>query len=506
VNIVSLCLTSVVVLGWSLTSLWFPFAWDHGILASIGDIVLHGGMPFRDGWDMKGPVAYLPFALTQFVFGRHLWSIRVFDLALLIAACISFARMISRLSRPVAGLWAGLSLFLAYASFGYFFTAQPDGWAGLFLVCGIAPLIGGPQQPRIARFAGCGVAVALATLIKPFFAAFLLVPAIDLIISMREDGTRRNVLPSVACTLGFGLPIGLIVVWFAARGALVDFFSVHLLYTSSSYSGAPSVVHRLTGIFKFLWGTEFAVMAPILFIGIYSLWGLGRRIAGMLVGWFGVALFAVVLQGKFFEYHWAPIYPPLVAVSAMGLWLLVNPRAERQATGASIENVPAAIILAVCVMGLAYGPMTDIRLWIGFMTGRTSVEDYHKEFGHADDPFSAFDDIAAAQYVASHTQETDRVLVFGNNATINFLSARQNPTRFVFGLPLTRPGGMRDGYRKEFLDKIASAPPAYIVVGMAHSGTTAGALRNFPEFVQILAERYALETTIGHLDVYRRRS
>jgi hypothetical protein len=44
---------------WAIASLWFPFRWDHGIMASVGDTIVRGGMPYRDAWDMKGhPQAY----------------------------------------------------------------------------------------------------------------------------------------------------------------------------------------------------------------------------------------------------------------------------------------------------------------------------------------------------------------------------------------------------------------------------------------------------------------
>ena len=222
----------------------------------------------------------------------------------------------------------------------------------------------------------------------------------------------------------------------------------------------------------------------------------------MLLCWFFVALFVVVLQGKFLEYQWAPIYPPLVAISALGFWNLASSRGERTALPA-IGYAPAAAILSICMLRLAYEPLGDLRKWVKFMTGQTTAENYYKEFGHEDDPFSAGDDMAA-QYIVSHTAKTDPAVVFGNNATITFLSARPNPTRFVFAMPLTRTTGMREGYRKEYLEKLNATPPTYIVVDMAYAGPIAGAVEDFPEFAQFLSENYELEKQFG-LDVYHKR-
>ena len=54
----------------ALTSLALPFGWDHGIMASAASPFAHGGMPYADSWDMKGPLAYLPYALVEMLFGR----------------------------------------------------------------------------------------------------------------------------------------------------------------------------------------------------------------------------------------------------------------------------------------------------------------------------------------------------------------------------------------------------------------------------------------------------
>ena len=251
-------------------SMWFPFGWDHGILASVGDIVLHGGMPFRDGWDMKGPVAYLPFTLVQLIFGRYLWSIRIFDLTLLLVACISLARMIGRLSTPSVGAWSGLALFLSYASFGYFFTAQPDGWAGLAMMAGFAPLIGVSGTPRTRQLALCGVFIGLSTLVKPFYATFILVPAIDLIADLGQQTIRRIANGFVALGAGFVFPIALCLSWFAANGALGDFYSVHFLYAAGEYSDVTLGVRGRMWGSQFAWGGQFAVLLPMLCVGLWS--------------------------------------------------------------------------------------------------------------------------------------------------------------------------------------------------------------------------------------------
>ncbi|MEP6779943.1 MAG: hypothetical protein ABJC26_08645, partial [Gemmatimonadaceae bacterium] len=46
-------------------SLIWPLSWDEGIFAWIGGVLLKGGTPYVDAWDVKGPVTYFVYALAQ---------------------------------------------------------------------------------------------------------------------------------------------------------------------------------------------------------------------------------------------------------------------------------------------------------------------------------------------------------------------------------------------------------------------------------------------------------
>jgi hypothetical protein len=52
-----LTLAGIVALGvaWAVASLTWPFGMDQGVLAWVGDVVVRGGMPYRDAFDVKGP-------------------------------------------------------------------------------------------------------------------------------------------------------------------------------------------------------------------------------------------------------------------------------------------------------------------------------------------------------------------------------------------------------------------------------------------------------------------
>src|SRR5260221_7249129 len=96
---------------WVVMSMTYPFGWDQGLFAWVGGVIVHGGMPYRDAWDFKGPLVYYTYALAQAVFGVHLWSIRILDAALLIAATRSLLNTATALTDAATGRWSAIVFF-----------------------------------------------------------------------------------------------------------------------------------------------------------------------------------------------------------------------------------------------------------------------------------------------------------------------------------------------------------------------------------------------------------
>ena len=106
----------------------------------MGDAIVRGGMPYRDAWDIKGPLAYYGFALAQFLFGRHMWSIRILDLGLLFVGMAALTAMVARFTLPRRGYWAASVFALWIGSLTWFYTVQPDTWAAVLIILAAWPL------------------------------------------------------------------------------------------------------------------------------------------------------------------------------------------------------------------------------------------------------------------------------------------------------------------------------------------------------------------------------
>ena len=86
----------VVIIGSALSIATFSFGRDQGIYAVVGDGILRGEMPYRDLWDFKPPGIFLVHALSQALFGKHMFAVRLLEVLSLLG-CVGCLRAISQI-------------------------------------------------------------------------------------------------------------------------------------------------------------------------------------------------------------------------------------------------------------------------------------------------------------------------------------------------------------------------------------------------------------------------
>jgi hypothetical protein len=489
--------------------LMLPLGRDQGMFAWVGMVVRDGGLPFRDAWEIKGPLTHLVYGVAVMLAGPHGWGVRLVDVLFLLAGmgCLSVG-VRPRVRAPVA-LVGALLLFLLYSS-DYWHAAQPDGWASLMLLGCLVLFFkdGGARRARVAVLSG--VLLGAMALLKPLFGLFcVLVPLYAW--ASEPRAWRRNVgFVAQAALVAVGT-VGLLLLFFWWRGALDALLDVHLRFNPSVHLGRPA-----RGLGDLFLALMEHLLAPSLLalhlLGVAGWVVLGRserREVALLVAAWLVGVLVITFQNKFYPYHFFVIVPQLLvglcfALQAASEW------GEGHALAARIARRSLAwVLLAVCLATPVGKAFEYARYSIDFAQGRLSLVEYRVRFDHADYHYSEI--VAIAEHLTETTRREDTVLVYGFDPAIHFFADRHSPSRFGFHYPLfVGPPDMKARYRAELLEALAARPPQAIVLAEVVANNLYGALardmeRDFPELSAILLRDYTLELRTPHYTLLRRQ-
>lgn len=481
--------------------LTWPFGWDQGIFAWVGDVVVRGGMPYRDAWDIKGPTTHTVFALAQSIFGRHTAAVRAVDLLFLAGATFACQRIARHWMPPAWARWAGVVLVLWYLSGSFWHTAQPDGWVAFGMLGAVAAVVAAPQERRWHW--GCvGVFGGLAVLVKPLYGVFLAVFVLEGWRGRLAGDRRGLVVALLWLGAGFGAVLGAAFAWFASREALDAALEAAFVYPSRVYAGSLGLdpLGRAKGVAEFLRnGTVAAPLAASALVGGLWLWRSRRGEALRVGAWLLLAFAIVAAQNRFFTYHWLAVQAPLVLLGFAGLHALYAGGSGGHGIGRRFAVATAAVVVA----GAALHPLLEVAAWARYAAGSVDRLAYLDHFGDAPG-----NEARVADWLEEHTAEDDGVVVYAWNAAIPFLAGRRVPTRFGYAMPLLMGGaaGLRERYRSEFLRDLERDPPAAIVVAPPSRRILEQEpeLDRFPEFDALLERDYERAASFGDLVIHRR--
>lgn len=491
----------LLLLIFGLPSLFFPFGRDQGIHAQVGGAWLAGEIPYRDVWHPKGFLSFVPHLLATAVFGHQMGGIRLLDLIWQFASGllifqIGQQRMSSRGALIAVGLF-----YLIYYNFGYWHTAQPEGFQTPFILSAVLlyDRASESKRPLLLLF-GSGFVVALA----PWFKQTAVVFIVALLAWAAFDYWRvRDGVNKIWPLLGGVLTATGLVVGFTAVTGMLDsmleaFDFAFFEYPNQSPAELLEII-QLTGS----WGIWFpALIVPFLA-------GLGLLLSNRPVPsrWLGIMLMAaaglasVYIQRHLWLYHLVSSLPFMLLIGAFSLdSSLIFLQSLTDKRYKSIVWLCAFGAVSLLLPPLSRHLAYDIPL-LSYLSGRTSREAYLEDY-------ELRDVIETAEYLAQHTGEEEPIFVWGHYAMIYYLAERPNPTRFINDPPLSLPHQYQAAWRQEVITDLIANPPVYIVVATDDETgfepqTSEEQLSNFPALADFLATRYQLETNIGDFEIYK---
>ncbi len=225
---------------------------DSAIFVTIGRAIAGGAVPYADIFDHKGPVIFYINALAQAVWPGTT-SIWVMELLFLFASLRVIRRIADRLA--VRGAWVVQLAYLALMGLWLDGGNYTEEYCNLFTLLALEWGLAFAQDPaRPWRYPlGIGAMAGLCAMVRLNNALPIagLVLALSAWLLLREPKAFWR--GAAACAAGAALAVLPFVFYFAAKGALGDFYYgafVHnVLYTQAPFFGRVELLLSKRGAF-----------------------------------------------------------------------------------------------------------------------------------------------------------------------------------------------------------------------------------------------------------------
>lgn len=490
----------LLLLIFSLPSLLYPFGRDQGIHAQVGAAWLEGEFPYRDVWHPKGFLSFVPHALATAVFGREMVGIRVVDMVWqfgsgLLIFLIGRRRMGQRGALLAAGLY-----YLVYYAFGYWHTAQPEGFLTpvVLLAVWLYDKAGEGKRPSLFLFLS-GFTVAMAPWFKQTAVVFIAALLAWFIYDWRQN---RRQLSEAAPLVGGIAATNLLVLFFTAATGMLAPMLEAFSYAFFEYPKVDQASWLEMASLSGAWGVWYPALIFPFLAGLGYIF-FNRRLRP---GWLGIILMAfaglagIYIQRRLWIYHWVSTLPFMILIGAFSIqaslaFLQALDDRKRKSVVWLLGFACLSLVWPILSRHLAY--TVDA---VSLLNGRTTRTEYLEEH-------ELLEVVETAEYLAEHTGANEPIFVWGHYAMIYYLADRPNPTRFSNDPPLSLPHGRLEKWRQEVAEDLSADPPAYIVVATDDTTgfeqlTSEEQLAAFDALDILIAERYLFETMIGGFELY----
>lgn len=423
---------------------------DSGVFLYVGWRLLSGDVPYRDVWDHKPPLIYFVDALGLRLTPDSLWGVWFLQFVFIFFTLFFIYKVLDRelgIQAALAGTIVLTSGLLVIVEKG---NVTEEYALGFQALCFWLFIDAWRKDFPIRTSFWIGVLGGLAFNFKQTtlgiwltYAAFLL--AIRL---LQRKFPVRDLLMLLA---GWLVPSIVLVLYLGNRNALRDFWEQAYLY-NFVYIGKHEGLRRLIPVF--IKGFAYLRNGWVLYLAAAG-W-----LAGLAYVWLKRREFTNVPPLLLISLVNLPVEIGLIMVSGRSIlhYYLTALPVMAVLAGTLVHTVPSLLgkipplasagaqrWLSAIVLGLIIiGQIGQVRKY----------PDYARVL-------SRNDYAPVIEYIASHTEPGDQVLLIGAESVVNFLARRQAPTRYVYQYPLALLG--RRPMFEEYINQILANKPVLIV-------------------------------------------
>ncbi len=461
-----------------------PIGSDTGMYATYARLILGGGRPYVDFYDIHPPLTYYFWALIESLTGSD-WSrtcgaawmpcvsltAHAFDLALTYVTAILVYAIARQLRlRPLVGVLA--AVFVVWFANESMISMEGSTPTKLTLVPGTLAIFAylrylDTARLRWAVFAGAAAILSALAKQPGLMTLVTVVAYADL-----AGTTRRRAIGGMA--VGGLVVLVPVLIYLGAIGSLGGFIDQAWSYNAERFligywqtpAGLASPATRIDRVFGQAAGLLF-VGAAVGGLALLALPPRGHQ--RLLLAW---GLFSLVAIAGFREF--AQVVPALSLLAAFGIWRLWDAAAQN---GLGLGHPIAGRVALLTVFGTIFVLSSGFELteWRRAMFERG--------------PTSAPADPEVIGAYLRQSAPPGPIFVWANAGQIYALSGRQPVSRFVIGEFANALQLRAAASRQQLMDDLQAHPPAVIVVD-PHADEAGLSLREFPALSRLLDSCY----------------
>jgi hypothetical protein len=424
-----------------LSALVQPMGADQALYSYVGERILAGDLPYRDAWDQKPPAVHYTYAAI-----RAIWpgdaGVGAADLIAAAAAAWLLFRLGIALGQPAVGsVSALLFLLLSNPSFtrlgGVRLRSQCETFIAVVVTAAFLLLARRRKSDGPAAMVAAGALFGVAFLFK-YNAGIYAAAGIGALWAWR----RLNARDVARMGVGFVVPVVVMLVVFAAGGALRDLYDAtiayNMQYSGETYAGPLAAFGYL-------------IAFPVQHARIDALWTLGGAGSLVLTGlafrnrerlvppiWVAAACVSIAVNGSRGLPQYFVQAAPALALAAG--WGAVEAWRAFRTREAGVRYALAAVSTALVVVAvwrvnqfpkLFEQTAFDARYALGATDKTTYLARYADE--------RKYSALAAAQlsaFIRGRTQPEDTIYVFGFTCAVYVDTDRESASRFFWSRPV----------------------------------------------------------------------
>lgn len=411
---------------------------DSSVFRTIAMLMDCGYIPYRDTFDHKGPLIYiLNWIGLQIAYYRGIWVVEFGALLVTFVFIYKMARLLCNKGMSLLILIIVASSLYQYFDGGNLVEEFALPFITISLYCYTKYfLTGNIKNWYIFLCGGCFGAVCL---LRPNMVVIWGVFSLAVIIKCLSKKQYKNLFQFCGLFIGgMGIFVLPVLIWLFINHAFDDFIYDYFIF-NLKYSGAGSNIFfsRILSFMHFL--NDILVLGAIIILG-YQI----QREKYLSISYgisFLLALYAVSMSGEYYA-HYGMILVPML-VYPLGI---LGRKCSIKDGNFAYSFAKSAITYLVIIVALP--------VWIGGMEHVVMCMLNSQENSRSQLTMNV------VESVVNHTEEDDKITVFGNWDIVYLLSGREPASKYSYQFPI---GNVEPDIMEEYFQQINMTSPKAIV-------------------------------------------